>query len=131
VDLTLNLDHYLQDRLNQLPCQDLTKAYIIGIYLRYAKSAAHDLSTESLTITYSLAREKRDFLRFQNLADYIFFKESYLPDSTYSKNYYDLLAKSSYAYCFKILNHKLDVYSELADNFETLVDKSAALLRTK
>lgn len=113
-----NINDFFTEQLNNLRCQDKTKAYIVSILSKY-KNSYFDYSNMSLTLLYNEAKTRHDFYVFQNLADWIFFCEvvypQYLKDA--SKEYYHSLAQVSYYNCYKLINKKMDIYEELSDNF--------------
>jgi hypothetical protein len=122
MDLThRNVTNFFQELLDDLTCQQDTKAYIISIYGKY-KTADQDLSKDSLTLLLSQARSKQDFLTYQNLADWIFFANTVAPKHLQfaSKDYYDTVARASYYTCYRLINRQWKLFEELSDNFLTL-----------
>jgi hypothetical protein len=69
-----NITKFFEEMLNDLECQHDTKAYIVSIYGKY-KSAEFDLSKDSVTLLFAQARSNQDFLTYQNLGDWIFFRQ--------------------------------------------------------
>jgi hypothetical protein len=126
-----SVNDYFADRLTQLNCQETTKAYIVSILSKY-KHAAFDYSGESLTLLYNEAQTSRDFVIFQNLADYIFFCESVFPKHLQgaSKEYYHSLAQVSYYTCYRLINRQLDVYENLSDEFSSLTAKTRHIIQS-
>ena len=113
-----NVHSFFEELLNDLNCQQDTKAYIVGIYGKY-KSASADLSKDSISALFSQARDKHDFLSYQNLADWIFFSNTLAPQHLRfaSKDYYDTIARVSYYTCYRLINRQWKVFEELSDNF--------------
>ena len=113
-----NVHNFFEELLNDLNCQQDTKAYIVGIYGKY-KSTAADLSKDSISALFSQARDKHDFLSYQNLADWIFFSNTLAPHHLRfaSKDYYDTVARVSYYTCYRLINRQWKVFEELSDNF--------------
>jgi hypothetical protein len=113
-----NVTKYFEEMLNDLECQQDTKAYIIGIFGKY-KTAEFDLSKDSVTLLYSQARSKQDFLSYQNLGDWIFFANTIAPAHLQfaSKDYYDTVARLSYYSCYRLINRQWKLFEELSDNF--------------
>ncbi len=116
-----NITDFFEELLIDLECQRDTKAYIVSIYGKY-KSAEFDLSKDSITLLFSQARNKQDFLTYQNLGDWIFFANTLAPDHlTYaSKEYYDSIAQLSYYSCYRLINRQWKLFEELSDNFRVL-----------
>lgn len=96
-----------------LECQPDTRSYITGVFYKFRHSR-EDLSKHNLTLLFAQAHEKQNFLIYQNLADYLFFKNSYFDE--YNKNYYDNLARLSYLSCYRLIQKKWKLFEELADN---------------
>lgn len=116
-----NITDFFNELLVDLQCQHDTKSYIIGIYGKY-RSADFDLSQDSLTLLFAQARQKQDFLIYQNLGDWIFFSNTFAPKHLHnaSKEYYDTIARSSYYSCYKLINKQWKLFEELSDNFIVL-----------
>lgn len=130
-----NISSFFEELLNDLKCQRDTKAYIISIYGKY-KSAEFDLSKDSVTLLFAQARDKQDFLGYQNLGDWIFFANTIAPQHLQfaSKDYYDTVARLSYYSCYKLINREWKLFEELADNFlflEEQVRRRLPQLNTK
>lgn len=113
-----NVTNFFEEMLNDLECQKDTQAYIIGIYGKY-KTAKFDLSKDSVTLLFSQARSKQDFLTYQNLGDWIFFANTIAPAHLRfaSKDYYDTVARLSYYSCYRLINRQWKLFEELSDNF--------------
>lgn len=130
-----NISSFFEELLNDLKCQRDTKAYIISIYGKY-KGAEFDLSKDSVTLLFAQARDKQDFLGYQNLGDWIFFANTIAPQHLQfaSKDYYDTVARLSYYSCYKLINREWKLFEELADNFlflEEQVRRRLPQLNTK
>lgn len=116
-----NITNFFEEMLDDLQCQQDTKAYIISIYGKY-KSAQPDLSKDSVTLQFAQARHNQDFLIYQNLGDWIFFANTLAPAHLKfaSKDYYDTVARLSYYSCYKLINKQWKLFEELSDNFLSL-----------
>jgi hypothetical protein len=116
-----NITKFFEEMLNDIECQNDTKAYIVSIYGKY-KSAEFDLSKDSVTLLFAQARSNQDFLTYQNLGDWIFFANTLAPNhlNHASKDYYDTVARLSYYSCYKLINKQWKLFEELSDNFLTL-----------
>ena len=112
-----NVTKFFEEMLNDLECQQDTKAYIIGIFGKY-KTSQFDLSKDSVTLLFSQGRDKKDFLTYQNLGDWLFYSKSMFPQAlkNASENYYDAVAQLSYYGCYRIIK-TWKIYEELADEF--------------
>lgn len=106
-----------------------TKAYIHGIFVEFIKSGKKDLSNKSITLEYFKAKETYNFIRFQTLADWIFFVQSLYPEYATSSEYYNAIAKCSYYKCYVILDRKWACFEELADRFDYFVENITPLSR--
>jgi hypothetical protein len=119
-----NVSNFFNELLVDLKCQDDTKAYIVSIYGKY-KTAEFDFSQDSLTLLFSQARNKQDFLTYQNIGDWVFFSNTWAPAHLRfaSKDYYVTLAQLSYYSCYRMTNKQWKLFEELADNFNSLEDQ--------
>jgi hypothetical protein len=119
-----NISSFFDELLADLKCQQDTKAYIVSIYGKF-KTADFDLSQDSVTLLFGQARNKQDFLTYQNLGDWIFFANTIAPQHLHnaSKDYYDTIARLSYYSCYKIVNHQWKLFEELADDFLSLEEQ--------
>lgn len=118
------ISSFFDELLFDLECQHDTKAYIISIYGKY-KTIEFDLSQDSVTLLFAQARQKQDFLTYQNLGDWIFFANTMAPGHLKfaSKNYYDTIARLSYYSCYKLINRQWKLFEELADDFLILEER--------
>ena len=119
-----NISSFFDELLVDLKCQKDTKAYIVSIYGKY-KSTEFDLSKDSVTLLFAQARNKQDFLTYQNLGDWIFFANTMAPNHLRhaSKDYYDTIARLSYYSCYKLINGQWRLFEELADDFLVLEEQ--------
>jgi len=119
-----NISSFFDELLSDLNCQEDTKSYIISIYGRY-KTADFDLSQDSLTLLFSQARNKRDFLLYQNIADWIFYTRTLAPQflKYASQDYYETIARLSYYSCYKLTKNQWKCYEQLADEFLSLEEQ--------
>lgn len=124
-----NITSFFDELLNDLSCQNDTKAYIVSIYGKY-KTAEFDLSKDSITLRFAQARTNQDFLTYQNLGDWIFFANTLAPQhlQSASKDYYDTVARLSYYSCYKLINRQWKLFEELADDFIRLEAQVQKLL---
>lgn len=127
----VNVNKFFQDVFADLKCQNDTKSYIISIYDKF-KSADTDLSNNSITTQFAFAREKHDFMTYQNLADWIFFNNTLYQEhlKNASKDYYDTVARSSYYSCYRLINRQWKLFEELADNFNYIEEEVKNKLHT-
>jgi hypothetical protein len=119
-----NISGFFDELLSDLNCRNDTKAYIVSIYGKY-KSVQFDLSKDSVTLLFAQARNKQDFLTYQNLGDWIFFANTIAPQHLRfaSKDYYDTIARLSYYSCYKLINCQWQLFEELADDFLILEEE--------
>lgn len=116
-----NITNFFDELLEDIECQRDTRAYIVSIYGKF-KTAQFDLSKDSVTLLFAQGRNNQDFLAYQNLADWIFFANTMVPNHLQhaSKEYYDTVARLSYYSCYKLINRQWKLFEEMADNFTTL-----------
>ncbi len=121
---------YFENVFEVLPVQYELKAYMVSIFSKY-QYANYDLSKSSLTLEYALAKNARDFERFQNVGDYIFFVNALYPESfkNASKDYYHSIGQMSYSQCYSILNREWKIYEQLADQFIDLSERARIVIR--
>lgn len=113
-----NISIFFNELISDIKCHRDTKAYIVSIYTKY-KTSEHDLSKHSVSLQFTQARQKQDFLTYQNLGDWILFSNTIHPQHLKfaSKEYYDTIAQLSYYSCYKLINKKWPLFEELADQF--------------
>lgn len=116
--MSRDINQFFEEKLSEIKCQDDTRAYIVGIFGKY-RNAEHDFSQNSITLLFAQARDKHDFLIYQNLGDWIFFANTVLPNHLKfaSKDYYDSIARISYYSCYRLINKKWKLFEQLADDF--------------
>lgn len=116
-DLAIFFDKILQN----LSCRPETQSYIISIYHKF-KSSEFDYSNQSITLLYAHARERQDFLTFQNVGDWLFWSNTIFPESLKdaNKNYYDNIGRLAYYSCYRLIQRKWFLFEELSDNFSFL-----------
>src|SRR5580698_8860671 len=106
-----NLTSFFAEELENLKCDDDTRAYITGIFGKY-KNSIFDYSKQSITLIYADATIKQDFFTFQNIGDWLFMVNSIYPEhlSDASEEYYLSIGRSSYYNCYKLLQRRWRVY---------------------
>lgn len=124
-----NLNNFFHNILSDLECRSDTKAYITSVFTKF-KTADFDLSKDSVGLLFLQAKYKQDFVVFQNLADWIFFCRTYLPQhlNHASDDYYQNIAQLSYYSCFKLINKQWVLFEELSDRFPSLEKQTSRLL---
>lgn len=105
-------------------CKIETQAYIKSIFHEFLQVNNKDLSKESITIKYLNAKLNYDFEQFRDIGDWIFWASTMYPESLNSANpdFYNTIAQSSYYRCYLILDKQWDLYEEMSDQFEHLVE---------
>ena len=118
-----DITNFFEEILFDLRCHRDTKNYIISIYGKY-KSTEFDMSKDSVTLMFAQARDKQDFLAYQNLGDWIFYTKSIFPTflGDASENYYNNIAQLSYYNCYRMVR-SWKIYEELSDEFPILTKK--------
>ena len=84
-----------------------TKAYILSIFDKYTTSSS-DLSKNSLTLLFFDAQNTNDFIKYQNIGDWVLYAKSILPASLSdaSADYYITIGRVSYLSCYHIMNER-------------------------
>ena len=123
-----SINYYFSEKLSGLVCDEITKSYIVSIFSKY-KTAHYDLSKDSITLQYSLAKSNNDFEKFQTVGDWIFFINAIFPDAlkNASKDYYYSIGQLSYFNCYRMVR-QFKIYELLADNFIILSKKSGEII---
>lgn len=124
-----NLNKFFEEVLSGLHCRPDTRAYIVSIFSKY-RNSEFDLSKDSLTTTFSHARETQDFASFQNLGDWIFFSRTFAQGHLRfaSEDYYRTLAQLSYYSCYRLIKCQWILFEELADNFEKIEKEARSII---
>lgn len=124
-----NLNLFLSSQLNELKCDENTKAYIVSILYKF-RTTSDDCSNDSLTLLYAQAKFKQDFHTFQKIGDWLFLCNSLFPENlkNATPEYYHSIGRSSYYSCYKLLNKQWKVYESLADLFLDLSIQTRKIL---
>lgn len=114
-----------------MKCDETVKSYIVSIFSKY-KTVYYDLSKDSITIQYGLAKQNNNFEKFQSIADWLFFANALFPESlnAASKDYYYSIGQLSYFNCYRIIR-QFTIYEVLADNFASLSEQSGKIILNK
>ncbi len=118
-----NLSTHFSHKIdNLLVSKQTTKPYIVGT-LSQCKMEHFDYSKESITLVFAKAKFQPNFEKFQKLADWLLITKSLFPEALHdaSSDYYNAVAQSSYAACYRLMNKQWDVFEELADCFPYIV----------
>lgn len=123
LNIVKSLQEFFIPKVRALPCQEITKSYIVSVFSTPNK--LQNLANQSITLYFAEARSRLDFSAFQNLGDWILFAETLYPQSLkdIEPTYYFTIAQISYYNCFKITRRKLLMYEELADQFDVIVNR--------
>jgi hypothetical protein len=121
VETFSNLNSFFQEVFEDLNCREDTKAYITSVFAKY-KTSHFDFSKDSITLVYANAKQNSDFYTFQNIADWLFFARSFVPEhlSFASTEYYQSIGRLSYYSCYQLTRRQLSFYENLADDFVKL-----------
>lgn len=128
--LTCNLATFFSNELEDLQCDEDTRAYIVSILQRF-KNASLDYSKDSLTLLYADAKFRQDFYTFQNIGDWLFFCNTLFPAhlNNASPDYYHSLGQSSYYSCYRLINRQWKLYEKMADEFIYLSYSARNIIR--
>lgn len=124
-----SLDQFFSDALGDLSCDDKTRAYVVSIFTKFAKTP-YDLPSNSITLTFYEAKRKQEFATYQSLGDWIFFCRVEFPEHLQqaSQDFYLTVGQLSYYSCYRLLKRQWKCYEELADRFEHLEEETRNLL---
>lgn len=119
-------DFFIQ-KMQNAPCQEITKAYIVDTLVGFKRTQAGneskstDLSGQSITLEFHQAQIEHNFERYQQVGDWILFSSTMFPESfVVSSDYYNSIASMSYYKCHQILK-QWELFEELADKFPAVV----------
>lgn len=125
-----NLNSFFNKQLEELNCDNNTKAYIVSVLEKF-KTNALDYSKDSLTLLYSEAKFRQDFYTFQNIGDWLFFCNTLFPEhlNNASPEYYQSIGRLSYYSCYKLINYQWKLYEKMADEFIYLSQNTRVMIR--
>lgn len=123
-----NINNYFTKILNNISYDENVKSYIVSIFSKY-KTSHYDLSKDSITIQYSIARSNNNFEKFQTIGDWLFFTNAIFPETLNdaSKDYYYSIGRLSYFNCYRIIK-QFKIYELLADDFVILSKQSGKII---
>lgn len=128
----LTLNSFFNEQLENLNCDNTTKAYIVGILSKFKNSSA-DYSKDSITLLFAKAKHNQDFYIFQNIGDFIFYCNVWFPE--YFNNavpeYYYSVGQLSYYACYRLIKKQWTTYEVLADQFSDLSLEARNILKEK
>jgi hypothetical protein len=129
--LNKSFNDFLSDKLSILDCDRDTRSYIVSI-LDSFKRSQFDYSKQSITLLYSEAKSRQDFLTFQRVGDWLFLCHSVFPEhlNQASSDYYLAVGQLSYDYCYRLLNKEWKLYQCLADNLPNLTKQTRNIIRS-
>lgn len=129
-NITHSLNTFFSTQLENLECDDDTRAYIVSVLDRF-KTASTDYSKDSLTLLYADAKFKQDFYTFQNIGDWLFFCNTLFPEhlNKSSQDYYYAIGQLSYYSCYRLINRQWKLYEKMADQFIYLSHSTRDIIR--
>jgi hypothetical protein len=132
MEMVHSLDKFFDNALGDLSCDPKTRAYVVSIFTKFAKTP-YDLPSDSITLTFFEAKRKQEFATYQSLGDWIFFCRVEFPETLRhaSEDFYLTIGQLSYYSCYRLLNRQWQCYEELADRWELLEDEARELLSFK
>jgi hypothetical protein len=113
------LSDWFSVSLDGLRCSAVTKSYVIGTFSRF--DLTHDMSRESVVMTYAFAMTSGDFYSFQRVGDWALWVGSFHPTHAHHE-VIETMGRLSYHRCNSMLRNQWKVYEELADKLPTIVD---------
>lgn len=129
MEIFASFNRFLSNELQDLDCNDATRAYIISVFDRF-RFATCDYSQNSITLIYADARNTQAFETFQNIGDWLFMVNALYPEHLNAANidYYYAIGQSSYWQCYKLLKRQWKCYDELSERFPDLTMQARELL---
>jgi hypothetical protein len=123
-----SINDFFANVFQKIACDENVKSYIVSIFSKY-KTSYYDLSKDSITIQFSIAKQNNNFEKFQTIGDWLFWMSSICPEylQSASKDYYYSVGRNSYFNCYRIVR-QFEIYEILADDFVPLSEQSAEIL---
>ena len=116
------LVRYLEGKLSSSHIEPITKEYLIGVFSKF-KEPSWGLPHESIVLLFIDASSSYNFVKLQNLGDWILFQESFY--KTKNRDINIEFGKRSFDQCFKMTRRQIRVYEELADNLQYIIDETS------
>lgn len=110
------LSQFFDDRVAQIGCQELTKAYVV---CTLSNVQPVDLSKHSIVLTYDRASR---FEHYQSIGDWVLWLGVFCPEKLHEhKTVYESFGRLSYSRCYDIVRRQIKVYEELADSLPVII----------
>lgn len=118
MDIIKGLDAWFSERLQGLEgYRPETIAYITGVLKAQGKPRGQDcMAGQSVVLAFHEAKLTGNFAQYQRIGDWILFVDVILPDSIkHEREAIVTIGQLSYLTCYRLVQHKWDVYEELSD----------------
>lgn len=105
-------EEWFRERIEVIPHSPELKAYVVGVLKRFVV-APFDLPSNSVVIAYANAKFSGDFVKFQQLGDWILWQRSFMPTQDHVE-IIERVGMESYQSCYVLLRKQWKVYQELS-----------------
>ena len=130
MEIIVNLNTWISERLISLKCSDETKAYVISVYSQFKNiNYDNDFSKNSIVISYYDALKSGNFELYQRLGDWSLYTMTMHPEHiAHNKETVRMVGKNSYDACFKLLNKEWELFEELSKYIDSIAYRARKLL---
>lgn len=122
------LSKWLDENLKELRAGDDTRSYVIGVFCEFLNSGDHDMSRESMVLSYAHAVHVGEFCHFKRCGDWSLWASVYAPDSIETPAVVIELGMRCYDACDRIMLRKWPVFNELAARLPEITENTRRLL---
>lgn len=120
VELVTEINSWFAQKLTSLNYSDDTIAYVVGVLSTHKKRSDHDLSDQSIVLSYIAACQNGDFSTYQKIGDWVLWVSTIHPESIKdNEEIVQNLGRMSYYACHRIIR-TWHIYEELGDKLPTL-----------
>lgn len=105
-----DIDGLFFERLASIPASEQARAYVAGVFSRFAVTVQDDMSKCSVVVAYADATFTGSFDKHRRIGDWALWSNTFsVPDEVTR-----VLGQRSYEACYRILRGQWVVYEELA-----------------
>ena len=106
------------ERLASIKRSPELQAYVAGVLIKFVASPIV-LQHDSVVLAFADAKMTGDFVRFQELGDWVLWARSILP-TVDNVDVIETLGRQSYEACHRLLGRQWRVYEELSQDLPTI-----------
>ena len=111
-------EDWFRERIEEIPYSLELKAYVVGVLNRFV-TQPFELPRGSVVLAYADARFSGDFVKFQQLGDWILWQRSFVPTRD-NVELIERVGKESYQTCHVLLHGQWRVYDELSQQLSSV-----------